>query len=214
MIDYDNFDAILFDMDGTIFDSEAVHRDAWKMTAKDFGQEFTDQMYLQFIGMTTPDCMKTAMEWFNHEIELQAFSDGYYANLKQLLRQAVPLKKGFLSYFQALKALNKPMAIVTSSAVGGVASNFAHYDFKGDFAAIVTRDDVENFKPHPEPYLLACQKLGVEPKRAIVFEDSNTGAVAGLDAGCFTVGIPDLVSFNAEVAKRLNLQVESFQALF
>lgn len=213
MLNYNNFDAILFDMDGTIFDSETVHRDAWKLTAKQFEQVFTDEMYLQFIGMTTPDCMKVAMEMFNQEVELSAFSAGYYQNLALLLKSAVPLKAGFIEYFEKVKRLQKPLAIVTSSAKPGVTANFTHYDFEQDFATILTRDDVNHFKPHPEPYLVACQKLGVKPHRTVVFEDSNTGATAALEAGCYTVGIADLVPFEQGISDRLHLQVGSFNEL-
>ncbi len=102
---------------------------------------------------------------------------------------------------------------MTSSAITGVQSNFAHYDFYSEFKVVVTRDDVNQFKPNPEPYVLACERLAVKPQRAIVFEDSNTGATAALDAGCYTIGISDLVTFNIETANRLHLEIDSFEAL-
>lgn len=213
MLNYNNFDAILFDMDGTIFDSETVHREGWKITADQFGQVFTDEMYLQFIGVTTPDCMKLAIEMFNNEVELQIFSAAYYDNLKQLVQKGMPLKAGFMAYFELIKKLNKPLGIVTSSPVSGVEGNFSHYTFLSDFSVVITRDDVNQFKPHPEPYLLACKQLGVKPERTIVFEDSNTGATAGLEAGCYTVGIPDLLAFNTKTAERLHMEIASFEAL-
>lgn len=213
MLNYTNFDAILFDMDGTIFDSETVHREGWKITANQFGQVFTDEMYLEFIGVTTPDCMKLAIEIFNNEVELEAFSAAYYDNIKQLVQKGMPLKTGFMAYFELIKKLNKPIGIVTSSPVSGVQGNFSHYNFLSEFNVLVTRDDVNQFKPNPEPYLLACEQLGVKPERTIVFEDSNTGATAGLDAGCYTIGIPDLLAFNTETADRLHMEIASFEAL-
>lgn len=212
-MNYNDFDAILFDMDGTIFDSETVHREAWKITAAGFGQLFTDEMYLQFIGKTTPDCMKLALQGFDREIALEGFSKSYYENLAALVEKEVPLKEGFSAYFEFVKSLDKPMAIVTSSAKQGVTANFAHYDFYSEFQLVLTRDDVKHFKPDPEPYLLACQKLSVKPERVLVFEDSNTGALAAIEAGCFTVGIPDLVPFNLEVAQRLSMELKSFNDL-
>lgn len=213
MLNYDNFDAILFDMDGTIFDSEVVHREAWKITAKQFNQTFTNEMYLHFIGKTTPNCVKLAVEWFNNSMSVEDFSTRYYQNLDLLLKKGVPLKAGFAQYLQTIKKLKKPLAIVTSSAVYGVESNFAHYDFVSAFNIVVTRDDVDAFKPSPEPYLLACEKLNINPTRALAFEDSNTGATAAIEAGCFTVGIPDLVPFDELIAQRLKLQLASFNDL-
>lgn len=213
MLNYNDFDAIFFDMDGTIFDSETVHREAWKITAKQFGQVFTDETYLQFIGKTTPNCMKLAAQMFNHQVDMQDFSAGYYANLKILLSKSVPLKPGFLAYLDLVKELNKPLGLVTSSAMSGVQANFAHYDFYDVFKVVVTRDDVRQFKPNPEPYILACELLKVEPQRVLVFEDSNTGVTAALDAGCYSVGIPDLVPFNEEVASRIHIEVASFNSL-
>ncbi len=213
MLNYQDFDAILFDMDGTIFDSESVHREAWKMTAKEFNQTFTDDMYLQFIGMTTPNCMKVAMTMFNHQVELNAFSDSYYKNLSQLLESPVPIKRGFMDYLAQAKSLERPLGIVTSSGMSGVEANFAHYDFYQDFDIVITRDDVSRYKPFPDPYLLACEKLKVDPKRTIVFEDSNTGATAAIDAGCFTVGIEDLVAFDESTRSRLQLMAQSFEVL-
>ena len=213
MLNYNNFDAILFDMDGTIFDSEIVHREAWKITASQFGQVFTDEMYLQFIGVTTPNSMKLALELFNHNIELSAFSASYYHNLKQLVQQSMPLKAGFMAYLELIKKLNKPIGIVTSSPVSGVQGNFSHHNFYPVFTVVITREDVNQFKPHPEPYLLACEQLVVSPQRVIVFEDSNTGATAALDAGCYTIGIPDLLAFNEATAKRLHMEISSFEVL-
>ena len=213
MINYSDFDAILFDMDGTIFDSETIHREAWKITANQFNQLFTDEMYLHFTGVTTPECMKLAVKMFNDEVELHEFSTCYYNNLRVLLQDKVPLKAGFLAYLEVIKTLNKPLGIVTSSTMSGVKSNFAYYDFYSSFQVVVTRDDVKNFKPDPEPYLLACQRLDINPQRTIVFEDSSTGATASLDAGCYTIGIADLVSFNKETAKRLHIELASFESL-
>ncbi|TYK65164.1 HAD family hydrolase [Colwellia echini] len=219
MMNYDNFDAILFDMDGTIFDSETVHRQAWKITAKQYDQEFTDEMYLNFIGMTTPSCMEVAGTWFNssngtkNTVDMQLFSESYYQNLHELHQQAVPLKAGFLEYLRFLKTLNKPLGIVTSSARPGVTANFMHYDFYDAFNVVISRDEVSQYKPHPAPYLLACEKLQVDPQRALVFEDSNAGATAALDAGCYVIGIPDLVAFNDEVKSRLYKELGSFGEL-
>lgn len=213
MLNYNDFDAILFDMDGTIFDSETVHRDAWKITAAQFEQVFTDQMYKQFIGMTTPECMRLAVKIFEKGIDIQAFSENYYENLKVLQQKGVPLKSSFPAYLGRLKKLNKALGIVTSSAASGVQENFTHYDFYSDFKVVISRDDVTQYKPHPAPYLLACKRLGVKPERTIVFEDSNTGATAALDAGCYVVGIPDLVAFNTETANRLHKEIESFEWL-
>lgn len=200
-------------MDGTIFDSETVHREAWKLTANKFGQHFSDEMYLQFIGIPTPDCMKIAVKRFNNEVALQAFSDSYYEHLNILVSQKVPLKKGFETYFETIKKMGKPLGIVTSSPASGVKANFAHHDFFDDFSLVVTRDDVNHFKPHPEPYQKACKMLSISPQRVLVFEDSNTGATSAIDAGCYTVGIPDLIAFNTETAKRLHREISSFSCL-
>jgi beta-phosphoglucomutase-like phosphatase (HAD superfamily) len=213
MLNYNNFDAILFDMDGTIFDSETVHREAWKITASQFGQVFTDEMYLQFIGITTPDCMKLAIKMFNNEVSLQELSASYSNNLNRLVQRGVPLKAGFIEYLALIKTLDKPLGIVTSSPMSGVQSNFDHYDFYSDFTVVVSREHVSQFKPNPAPYLQACEQLSVEPHRTIVFEDSNAGATAALDAGCYTIGIPDLVEFEDEITHRLHRKVNSFKSL-
>ncbi|NVK25658.1 MAG: HAD family phosphatase [Gammaproteobacteria bacterium] len=213
MINYDNFDAVLFDMDGTIFDSEVVHREAWKLTAKQFDENFTDEMYLDFIGKTTPDCINIALKQFSKPIDKEAFTASYYKNNQQLIQQGVPLKLGFTDYLQRVKSMGKKLGIVTSSAQKGVIANFAQHYFLSDFDLVITRDDVTHFKPNPEPYLLACEQLNAEPNRTIVFEDSNTGATAAIEAGCFTVGIPDLMPFNMDVENNLNLKIVSFEAL-
>lgn len=227
MLDYENFDAIIFDMDGTIFDSETVHREAWKITAKQYGQVFTDEMYLKFIGMTTPSCMKVAATLFNNRsinnninssntannVDMQLFSESYYHNLHELHQQAVPLKAGFFEYLRLIQQLNKPLAIVTSSARTGVTANFMHYDFYETFNLVISRDDVSQYKPYPAPYLLACEKLKVNTQRTLVFEDSNAGATAAVEAGCYVIGIPDLVAFNDDVKNRLHKELNSFEEL-
>ncbi|MFT2089568.1 HAD family hydrolase [Paraglaciecola sp. 2405UD69-4] len=196
------YDAILFDKDGTIFDSERMACDAWMNTAKVFDVPFTLDTYKTFIGVPTPACFKTAKGLFGDKVCMDDFIAEYRRYMAASKLQGVPIKKGFTDFFNTLKAANFPVGVVTSSSYDAAMGSFQHTDLLPQLDVLVTLDDVINPKPAADCYLLACEKLSVAPQRVLVFEDSSVGIKASLAAGCNTIAIPDLADIEPQLLSK------------
>jgi len=111
----------------------------------------------------------------------------------------VPLKPGAREFVTALRDNNVPTAVATSSRNPHAQHHLGAAGLLELFDTIVTRDDVRNPKPHPEPYLTAAGRLGIEPTRCLALEDSHAGVRAAHAAGMQTIMVPDLVHPSEEI---------------
>ncbi len=192
---------ILFDMDGLIFDTEALAKASWQYAAKQMGRELNDDFYTQFIGMKDVECQKLLCELYGASFDLQEYIQIRDEHHQQAKAQGVDFKEGFHELFNAIKQKGLSVALVTSSRLKDVERNFAGSGYLEQFDVIVSAENVTNGKPAPECYLSACEKLEVTPDQCLVLEDSNNGIFAGKRAGCQTVMIPDLAKPSEEALK-------------
>src|SRR5262249_37086976 len=145
--------AVVFDLDGTLIDSEALVREAYRHTSAMFGVSMTDAQFMALVGLNRDDNDRTLLTYWGADFPLADFHE---ANRRRLLEQTAPLKTGVLELLDALDALNLPYALATSSGPLWVGRHFDAYDLHPRFRAVVTREDVDKGKPHPEPYLKAA----------------------------------------------------------
>lgn len=208
------FDAILFDKDGTIFDSEALNCRAWVQTAQKFNLEFTKQMYAAFIGVSTAECYRIAHRQFGCDFPMENFINEirHFINVEKAKGPVV--KPGFHAFFMHVKSLNILTGVVTSAGYESTMLSFQGTDYASMLDVLVTVDDVAHPKPSPQCYILACKKLNVNPKNVLVFEDSPLGLQASLAAGCCTVAIPDLASIPSELASKCKRILMSFEEAY
>jgi beta-phosphoglucomutase-like phosphatase (HAD superfamily) len=107
-----------------------------------------------------------------------------------------------------------PIGLVTSAQLEGTKLSFQQSGYLSDFTTVVTVDDVKAPKPAAEPYLLACQRLGVAPEHVLVFEDSNVGLASAINAGCKTVAIPDLVVIDEVIKNQCYAVLNTFEQAY
>jgi HAD superfamily hydrolase (TIGR01509 family) len=119
--------------------------------------------------------------------------------MRERTHAGVPIKTGARELLMELRERNIPTAIATSSRAPHAQHQLAAVGLLDMFATIVTRNDVINPKPHPEPYLLAASRLGVDPLTCLALEDSPSGVRAAHAAGMQTIMVPDLVHPSAEI---------------
>ncbi|UMM02734.1 HAD family phosphatase [Vibrio campbellii] len=185
--------AVLFDMDGLIFDTESIYKQSWQYAATKQGLTITDDFYQQFIGVQDPECERILAEHFQDAIDMpryKAVRDEHFHNLRN---QGIALKPGFDALFYAIKQHGLLTAIVTSSHLPEVKHNFTGSEYLAQFDLVITAEDVERGKPNPDCYQMAYRQLGVDAKQCLVLEDSNNGIKAALTAECHAVMIPDLL---------------------
>ena len=183
------FDAVFFDLDGTLVDTEALAlRSNLKVFAQHghpVGADFLHGM----IGKDEP----SITAWLREQIpgldaeKLQRdLHDTFYVDLEE----GLDLKPGAR---ELLDALSVPAVLVTSSGRKGAIRKLELTGILPAFAGIITLDEVTRPKPDPQPYRMAAESLGLSPSRCLVFEDSEPGAEAGHRAGCTVVQVKDVV---------------------
>ncbi len=185
--------AVLFDMDGLIFDTESVYKQSWQYAALEQGIAIRDDFYQQFIGVQDAECEAILSEYFQQQIDISRYKRVRDAHFQHLREQGIALKAGFDALFSEVKQRKLATAIVTSSSVHDVKYNFSSSHYLEQFDLIITAEDVARGKPNPDCYQLACNRLGYRAEQCLVLEDSNNGIKAALAAGCHAVMVPDLL---------------------
>lgn len=191
--------AVLFDMDGLIFDTESIYKLSWQYAASEQNLELCDDFYQQFIGVQDPECERILDEFFQDSLDLSRYKQVRDDHFHHLRSNGIAFKPGFDQLFQDIKRRGLATAIVTSSHLAEVKYNFATSDYLPQFDLVITAEDVERGKPYPDCYQMTYTRLGFKAEECLVLEDSNNGVKAALAAGCPVVMVPDLVAPSDEV---------------
>lgn len=183
------FAAVLWDLDGTIVDTEPMWMDAEHRLAAQHGATWTHEDGLQLVGNALPDAavyikQRLGLSWTPEQIV-----DHLVDEIVTALQGEVPWRPGATDLIEALRADAVPQALVTMSyaRIADVLVESLGFD------AVVTGDSVTHGKPHPEPYLRAAELLGVDPADCLAIEDSPTGAASANAAGCTVLAVPHVV---------------------
>jgi len=195
-----DFDAVIFDMDGVIFDSERCVIEVWKEIAKRQGIRDIEKNLMACIGTTA---VKT------RQIMLEAYGEGFpYDELSKQASAAfherydngkLPLKTGVFEILDFLKDNNKKITLATSTRRQVVVSELESAGLFDYFDEIITGDMVSKSKPDPEIFLLACKRSGIREDAAFVIEDSYNGIRAAHAGGLKAIMVPDLLPANDEM---------------
>lgn len=185
--------AVLFDMDGTICDSEPSWMASERAMAARYGAEWTDDDALHLVGFALMDGGTYIKQRMGLPQSPADVVDELVAGvMESLARDGVAWRPGALELLQACNDAGVPTALVTMSYrdfCGAVLAVMPH----GRFDVVVTGDEVDRGKPAPDPYLAAARQLGVDPACCVAIEDSPTGAASAQAAGCLTVVVPNHV---------------------
>ena len=188
--------AVVFDLDGTLIDSESLVRDAHFAACAQFGVTMSEAQFLSLVGMHRDANNASLLEFYGEDFPLERFHDATRAFVGE---RSAPLKAGAVELMAALDAAALPFGLATSSRRPWVDRHFATHGLRDRFRAVVTRQDVENGKPYPDPYLRAAELLGVPPLDVLAVEDSHPGVRSAHGAGCMTVMVPDLLAADDEM---------------
>jgi len=202
-------EAVLFDMDGTLIDSESVFRTALFNACADLGFEMTADIHTSIIGGTAENTRRVLFDAFGEAFPFPHFYDTCTMHIQaELERNPMRAKRGAEDLLQFLDNTGIPMAVATSSRHVHANGHLAKVGLLPFFRTVVTRDDVTNPKPHPEPYLTAAKRLDIHPSRCIVIEDTPTGVLAATSAGMRTILVPDMQKPPAEIVALCSLVLE------
>lgn len=190
------FDAVFFDLDGTLIDTESLAVTSGLAAFAACGHAVDEAFMHGLVGKAEPMAARLIRAHLP-DLDLAAFNAEWRAGFNAAVDNGLPLKPGAS---ELLSRIAQPKALVTSSGRVGAHHKLDIAGLTPHFDEIITFDDVTAPKPEPEPYLLAAKRLGVRPSRCLVFEDSDVGAEAAHRAGCVVIQVPDVVPTDGRFA--------------
>lgn len=186
-------EGVICDLDGTIVDSEGVHMDAWNDLIRHYGHTPPGtHWHDDCIGLPDSAARDKTIAIFP---DLAEYKDEIVAMKERIFRDIVAKKGLAMAYphtrekIRALRDLGVKLAVGTNSVLVNCAASLAASGLEEFFPVVVTVDQVERGKPAPDIYATAAERLGLEPARCVVLEDSTAGLESARAAGCVVVGI-------------------------
>lgn len=185
--------AVLFDMDGTLVDSEKLWDIAMGELYAKFGAVLTPEVRESTVGGSAEGVMRIVYADLGlapDPVEMAATADWLHDVTGELFDAGLPWCDGARELLEALSAAQVPMALVTNTR-RGLTERALKTIGRGFFAASVCGDEVAHGKPHPDPYRRGAELLGLTPAQCLAIEDSVTGAASAEDAGCPVLVVPN-----------------------
>lgn len=184
--------AVLWDLDGTLIDSEPYWMKSEIELANRHGAEWTEEDGKSLVGMALKDSTRLMGERFGVELDTDSVINELTDSVTAQLRREIPWRPGAQELLRELRRRGVKTALVTMSLRRMALQVVEAIPFDA-FDVVVAGDDVVHGKPHAEPYLKAASLLGVDPKDCVAFEDSISGILSAEAAGTKAVGIPNVV---------------------
>lgn len=192
--------AVLFDMDGLLFDTEALWQDALLSAATEDGRDIPGHVFNGSIGVRRSQCGDLFRAHFGEDFHFEDFHANWRRHFWRIAESRIALKPGAAELLDLLDQLSLPRAIATSSSRTTVERHLAAHGLADRFDHIVCRGDYRNGKPAPDPFLKAAEQLGLEPRLCLALEDSHIGVRSAAASGAMTVMVPDLLEPTDELS--------------
>lgn len=205
--------AVIFDVDGVLVDSYDAHFRSWRDVLAENGLALDEDGFAQTFGRTSREII--AKFWGDDvdDVRARAIDDRKEALYRDLVRDAFPAMAGAVELIDALRVAGFVLGVGSSAPPANVELTLACLGRSGAFAAIVTGRDVSRGKPDPQVFLLAAERLGVDPGRCAVIEDAPAGIRAASAAGMASVALLGTASADALAEAGARLTVGSLREL-
>jgi HAD superfamily hydrolase (TIGR01509 family) len=193
--------AVVFDMDGLLFDTETLYRDVVIATALEAGHDLPLDFYLSTIGTPLQGTRDLFVERYGAGFDFDDFWARAVQRFATLVETELRLKAGVVELLTLLDELALPRAIATSSQHEHARHHLTAFNLSDRFHTVIAHGDYTRGKPHPDPFLKAAERLGIEPALCLALEDSYHGVRAASAAGMMTIMVPDLMSPTPEMTQ-------------
>lgn len=206
--------AVVFDMDGVLFDSERITRIMWRKAGEEYGIGDIETSVRDCTGSSRPDQWVYLKNKYGQDFPAKEFRERCselfhsYVDLNGL--PLMPYAGEILEY---LSKKNYPLALASSTRKEAVHQELKDAGFFDYFDSIICGDEVAHSKPHPEIYSRACSNLGIESRFCVAIEDSPNGIRSAYGAGMKPIMIPDQIQPTEEIKKMLFRQCQSLEDL-
>jgi HAD superfamily hydrolase (TIGR01509 family) len=183
------FNALIFDMDGLMIDSERLYWEVEKRMARNYRLEVKEETLWKMMGRRPIEGMRIFVEDLGLPISAEEALALRDARMREKYRDESEAMPGLFHILDTFFG-NLKLAVCTGAQKEFMEIVVDRLKIRKKFVVLQASDEVKKGKPDPEIYLKTCAKLGFEPEQCIVLEDSSNGALAGKRAGCYTVGVP------------------------
>jgi HAD superfamily hydrolase (TIGR01509 family) len=191
--------AVVFDMDGVLFDTETLYEKAALAAALEVGIEMTSAFFRSTVGSPWPVVRQQMLDHYGPDLAVDELSEISRRRFRELSETQEILKPGVRELLDLLDTLRLPRAVATSSSRVTVERHLQRHALADRFGGIAAHGDYDRHKPHPDPFLKAAELLGVEPQACLAIEDSHHGVRSASSAGMMTVMVPDLLPATDEI---------------
>lgn len=182
--------AFILDMDGTLVDNMGFHLRAWCAFLAELGVDVSPEAFLRRTGgMPNPQILRMVLGEDLSEAEVTAYAERKEAVYRELYRPHMEPVAGAIDFLQQARGRATPLALATSATQPNIDFVLEGLKLVSTFEVVVSVEDVERGKPHPDLFLTAAQRLGVDPGICLVFEDSRSGVEAAHRAGMAVIAL-------------------------
>lgn len=196
-------DCVILDMDGTLLDTERLAIGAWQRSGRKFGVEIPADFVKSHMGMTREDIDQLYRDSFGPSFPIDAIrAERNVEGMRMAREDPVPVKPGAFELLEHLKARHVPAVLATSTVMERARVLMERSGIWPYLSGAVAGDMIAHGKPAPDIFLEAARRVGADPARSLVCEDSEHGIRGGLAAGCTVAVIPDLARLGEELLAR------------
>jgi HAD superfamily hydrolase (TIGR01509 family) len=186
-------EAVIFDMDGLLIDSEAIYIEAMQTAARAVGREMALEFCHSMVGVPGHECNLMIQELYGAGFDLKEFRGHVSTHVRRSMEADLPVKPGAVELLDWLDERRLPRAVASSAHRATIEHHLGRAGLLSRFTAYAGRDDVARAKPHPDVYLEAARRLNAAPARCVAFEDSSIGLMAAHAAGMQAFIVPDIL---------------------
>lgn len=206
--------AVIFDLDGTLVDSESLNRSVNEELFNEVGLALTESDYDSFVGLSNKDLWKYLIDRYGLDVTVEEMVQRKKEKILPLWREKdrYGLMEGAVEFLHELQAQNIPLGLATSSMEDSMHAKLKAHDLDQFFQQKVSGDHVLKGKPDPEIFLLTADKMGVDPASCVVIEDAENGVLAAKNAGMKVVGYTN-GGKNMQNLERADLVIDRFDEL-
>ena len=206
--------AVVFDMDGILFDTERMSVEGWRETAAEMGFGDMEEGIYGCIGLNRTDCRNFLLKTYGADFPYETFREKTADRFeKRMKRDGLPIMKGAPELLEWLSGQPVKLALASSTHTASVKSHLERAGFTDYFQAVIGGDMVEHSKPRPDIYRKACALLEVKPEEAVAVEDSPNGIRSAHAAGMLPIMVPDLVKPTEEIRQMLYAECGSLSGV-
>ena len=203
-------EAVIFDMDGTLIDTEKYYHICWMEAIRHFGYEITHEQAYDLRSLGRPFVQEYFQRLYGLDFEYEKVRDYRKMLMDQMvMEKGIELKPGVLELLAYLKEKKILTAVATATDLERTGKYLRDLGIYARFDRIISARMVEKGKPAPDVYLYTCSQLGLEPSKCMAVEDSPNGVMSAYNAGCKVAMVPDQTQPDQELQQMIYTKVES-----